>query len=468
MKKFWEKHDLLKVSGVMVLLTILLTWIFKESYWDGSQLVVGEMSPVGMFDVFTYGLLGMFYFTVVVTFVFVLGGFYQLLSKTTGYQNLTNSIAKAFDKKEVLFVLVTSFVIAALTSLLTEYYVVIGLIPFVITIMSKMKMHKITTFTTTFGSMLVGFVGSVYSTKISSMTNSVFLLNAKDNLWLKIALFLTTFVIFNLFTLLFMKKNNKVKKADQAEELFEETATTKGKTWPAAVILGLFLVVTLLAYIPWLEVFNIALFKNITTSIKEVTILNSPVFGYLLGDVEPFGNWDLFAFQVLMIMTSIVMAFAYKIKLNDFLTSFGEGFKKVGKLVVVLLASYLILEFAVMFPVLPVVVDWIVNLTSSFNALLGTLSGFVVSLFTTEYQYTTNLIGPYLVGTFDTLAKPISLMMQTTYGLASFITPASAILLVGLSYLNISYKEWFKYIWKFLVALLVLIVGMMFLLVNVL
>ena len=52
-------------------------------------------------------------------------------------------------------------------------------------------------------------------------------------------------------------------------------------------------------------------------------------------------------------------------------------------------------------------------------------------------------------------------MLQSTYGLASMFSPASAILLIGLSYLGITYKEWMKYIWKFLVIMFVVIIIMM-------
>ena len=50
-------------------------------------------------------------------------------------------------------------------------------------------------------------------------------------------------------------------------------------------------------------------------------------------------------------------------------------------------------------------------------------------------------------------------LLQSTYGLLSFITPASALLFVGLSYTDVKYKDWFKFIWKFLIIMLALIVA---------
>ena len=43
----------------------------------------------------------------------------------------------------------------------------------------------------------------------------------------------------------------------------------------------------------------------------------------------------------------------------------------------------------------------------------------------------------------------------TIYGLVQFVTPISVFLLFGLSYMNIPYKKWLKYIWKFFVGMLV-------------
>ena len=456
MKKFWEKHDLLKAAGIMTLLSVLLTWVIKQGYYDGTELVVGEITRVGIFDFFNYGLLGLFYFTVVVTFLFVVGAFYQVLSKTSGYQNLTSSIAKKFKGKEILFVLLTSFIIAALSAVMTEYYIIIVFIPFILSIMSRMKLDKITGFVTTFGSILIGFIGSIYNTNIAGVTISTFGVATKDVIWYKVGIFVFTYIIFNLFTILNMKKSKTDKSAEPIEELFDVAPVSKKvKTWPMAVIFGIFVLISILAYLPW-ETFGDKFFANITENILNVQLAEKyNIFSYILGTVSPFGKWDLFGIQILMLMVILVVKWTYKISFDDLLTSLGEGIRKVVKLVIVLLAAFLIVEFAIMYPVLPTIFDWIMNLTSKFNSVLGTLGSLITSLFTTEYTYTTNLIGSYLAGTYSAIVKPVSIMLQTTFGIASLIAPSSAILLVGLSYLGINYKSWFKYIWKFLVIMLV-------------
>jgi uncharacterized ion transporter superfamily protein YfcC len=470
MKKFAEKHDLVKAAGIMVLITVLLTWVIPQGYYSGSAISVGDITRVGLFDFFTYGLLGMYYFTVLVTFVFVLGAFYQVLSKTKGYQDLTTGIAKIFKGKEIIFVLVVSFVIAAISAITNEYIVILSIVPFIITIMKKMKLDKITGFATTFGAILVGTIGSIYSTKIVGMNVSYLSTEYGTLLWAKLVMFFLAYIAFNVFTVLHMLKMRKNKKSAVMEDLFEcekSNENSRIKAWTVGLVLGLFAIITLLAYLPWTDVFNTEWATNALDAINNCEVFGSTIFAYILGSVYAFGEWDIFGVQVLMLVAILIIKIIDKIPFNDIITSFGEGFKKVGKLVVIMLLCYLILEFAVMYPVLPTIVDWFLNLSWIAKAsdkvvvILSTLTGLLTSMFTVEYQYTLSLIGQYLVGTYETFTNQIAFMLQTTFGLASMFTPASAILLMGLSYLGITYKEWMKYIWKFLIIMFVIIIILM-------
>lgn len=464
MKKEAKKHDLVKIAGIMVLISVLLTWLIPQGMFQNGSLSVGDITRVGIFDFFTYGLLGMYYFTVLVTFLFVLGGFYQVLSKTGGYQKLTDKIAKTFKGKEILFALVVSFILAALSSVTNEYILLISAAPLIITIARKMHLDKLTAFNITFGSILIGVLGSIYSPKVVGLSVSYLTTDYNTLMWAKLVIFALSFLAYNTFTVLHLIKTKKSSKKDeQIEELFvSEETTVKTKVWPLVVVLSIFFVVAILAYLPWESVFKITWFTKATESITTFKILDEPIFGYILGSsLLAFGKWDIFGIQVLMLITTLVIKWIYKIKFDEFLEAYGEGFKKVGKLVVLLLLCYLVLEFAVMFPVLPTIVDWIVGLSSKFNVLLSTISGLLSSMFTVEYQYTANLIGTYLVSTFADYKEQIALMLQSTFGLASMFTPSSAILLVGLGYLGITYKEWMKYIWKFLLIMFAVIIIIM-------
>lgn len=530
MKKFFEKHDLVKIALCMILLTVILSWIIPQGYFNAGELVKGEITRVGLFDFVTYGLLGMYYFTVLVTFFFVLGAFYQFLSKLGAYQKLTDKIAAKVKGKEILFSLIISFVFAALASIVNEYLVLVAFMPFIITICSKLKMDKISSFVTTFGAMLVGILGSTISAKVAGMNVQYLSVAYTDNLLEKILLFAIAFIVYSLFNIRHLKKtladnkefktiigffialvdigllvlffivkklvfyillgvtvlglvayivysikkkdtkkkNSKSKKekdvasAVTSVDLFENTikGSEKSNTIPLIIVGILAILVTILAYIPWATVFKLDWFTKALKTVTEAKLFGVPIFSYILGNVTEFGSWDIFGVQVVMIVTMIVLAICYKQGLTSIIDSFAEGFKKTSKLVVVLLLAYVILEFTVMYPVIPTILGKILG--SKFNVLTSTLAGVVTSTFTTEYQYTINLVYSYLTSAYASNLSVVSIILQSTYGLVSFFVPSSAMLLVGLSYLDIPYKDWMKYIWKFLVAMLVVIIVMAF------
>ena len=610
MKKFFEKHDLIKISFIMILITALLSWVVKQGYFNAGELVSNDYTRIGIFDFFTYGLLGMYYFTVLVTFLFVLGGFYQFLSKLGAYQKLTDSIAKKINGKEILFSLIISFVFAALASMVNEYIILIAFMPFIITICTKAKMDKISTFVTTFGSLLVGMLGSTISAKIAGMNVQYFGAQFTDNLLEKIILFAVAFIIYSLFNICHMKKSvekisetkktksvkkssakdvwiivlgdiglllfaalastnmgllslyyvlifvmyivifiagiyifrkankpvwsmfvpiynilviteiaglkwyyvllyfipivniyallkisieiakkfnestvfgvglgllpfvyipklafgdskyntKKTAKASKKEEvvvkevkvdsedLFANTVkgSEKSSLIPLIIVGVIAIIVSILAYIPWVSVFKLDWFTKALEWVKTTQLFGVPIFSFILGNVAEFGSWDIFGVQIVMLLSVIVLAICYKQGLNAIIESFAEGFKKISKVVVILLLTYVILEFAVMYPVIPTILDKVLG--TKFNVFTTGLAGIITSLFTCEYQYAVNLVYTYFTSAYSSSISVVSFILQSLYGLVAFFGPASAMLFVGLSFMDIKYKDWMKYI----------------------
>ena len=471
MKKFFEKNDLVKITFGMILLTALLSWIVKQGYFNAGELTVNEITRVGIFDFATYGLLGLYYFTVLVTFLFVLGAFYQFLSKLGAYQKLTDKISKRWKGKEILFSLIISFVFALLASVVNEYLVIVAFMPFVITILSKMNFDKISAFVTTFGAMLVGILGSIISTKVAGMNVQYFALKYTDKLVYKIVLFVLAFAVYSVFNVLYLKKvngkankkaNKDVKEAVKYNDMFVENVkgSEKTNTIPLIIVGIIAILVTVLAYIPWGTVFSVDWFTTATTKVNETKIFGAPIFSYILGNVTEFGSWDLFGVQVVMLVSILVLQICYKVSIDDVIESFKEGFNKFSKLVVILLLAYVVLEFAVMYPVIPTIVGKLLG--SKFNVFTTSLTGIITGLFTSEYQYSVNMLYSFFTTAYPKDLNAVAFILQSTYGLVSFFAPSSAMLLVGLSYLDIPYKDWMKYIWKFLVAMLIVVIVMAF------
>jgi len=476
MKKFWEKvskawenHNIVKIAAVMVIFAGLLTWLIPAgSFHQGQMIIAEEITRLGISDFFEYIILGMAYFAVFFSFVFVLGAFYQVLSKVGAYQRLTTGIAKSFKNREYVFVVLTSFLFAIFAALTTEYIILAVFIPFAITIVSKMKLSKMTAFAVTFGSVLIGLLGSLYSSQFAGMNVNVFRVDYSEHLWIKIAILVSAFVVFNLYNILHVKKTLANKKAEAVEDPFvNDEPVKKAKVWPLVVIGGLFVLITILAFIPWYEAFEIELFQNWHEAVLgfELSIprimSNVPIFAYILGDVPAFGEWSLLTIQVFMLVTMLIIKCSYKVKTDEFLSSIGEGLKKTAKLAGLLLLIHAIIVITMYSQVIPTTVDWLMNRTEGFSLFFGFLSGMISSIFTIKYQFVMQLIGSYFSVSYSDLSAQLAVLFQAIHGFVSFFAPTSLILLVGLFYSKISYKEWLKYIWQFLLIMFVIMTVIM-------
>jgi uncharacterized ion transporter superfamily protein YfcC len=162
-----------------------------------------------------------------------------------------------------------------------------------------------------------------------------------------------------------------------------------------------------------------------------------------------------------------ILKFIANIKLDDLIEGIGEGLKLAIKPVTLLLMIYAILVFSVSYPVLPSVINWFNNTLSAdwLRPINWVISGFTTSVFTVDMQYTSSIIG----GLYTTFANEtvVAVALQAAYAIAGFAAPTSAILMLGLSTLDIKLKDYYKFIWKFLVALLVVTLVVLYILLYI-
>ena len=59
--------------------------------------------------------------------------------------------------------------------------------------------------------------------------------------------------------------------------------------------------------------------------------------------------------------------------------------------------------------------------------------------------------------TDETIYSSVAILFQGIYGVFSIVGPTSIILIFALGYMNVPYTTWLKYIWRFILALIVLV-----------
>ncbi len=248
-----------------------------------------------------------------------------------------------------------------------------------------------------------------------------------------------------------MISNSKV------DALIPSKGTKKQKIWPLVVILFIVFIIMILSFISWTGAFNNKVFEDITTNVTGFKIFNFALFGKLLGTVNPFGNWSLVELITVIMLTTMLLMIIYKVKFNEGLEAFVEGAKKAIEPAVLVILIYTCLVVVTYHPFQLVIYKFLFGLTKGFNVVTSTIAAILASVFNADPLYTFQSVLPYLASLVSkkaTLAIA-GVVYQSMYGVTMLIAPTSVVLMTVLSYLGVSYKEWFKNIWKLLLELLI-------------
>lgn len=463
-KDSFEKYDLLKSILIVILLTIVLSWIIPYGSFTGSEFVDSGLGRQGIVDILLSGVYSANFFLQQLLFVAFIGIFYGIISKTNGYKALVSVIAKIFEGKKKGFVLFSSLLITLLTTFLTQSFIVFLFIPLIINVASKLKLDKITAFLCTFGSMLIGILGATYGTE--GLTYFVNYLNYYQEvkitleLGVRFGILALVFIVFNFFTIKHLKKNLSSKKDEEIEDLFEVDEINKNiKVWPMALFFGIIFVFAILGYVNWNN-FNITIFDDFHSWLTGLKIGDYTVISYILGNnAAAFGTWDLYTINVVLFIVLILSMLIYKIKMDDMIENALDGLKKMVKPMILLLLLYVIFVIIYWAPFTVTISNWILKMAKGFNPFLATLSAFITSIFHIDFGYTGYALGEFMISYFGDSFNAAFVVYVVINGLVQVIAPTSVLLVLGLSYLDIPYKKWLKHIWKFFISILVLLLA---------
>ena len=486
MKKFFEKHDLFKLLGIMMVITALLTWVIRYSVFQNGELMTFEetvkglpaimdQSTIGIFDFNTYALLVLYYFTNIFAFVFVIFSFYKVLGKSRIYDAIITKIADLFKGKDLIFAGISMVFYAAFVSITAEPIVALVFIPFTLSVFAKLKTDKISAFASSFGGMLIGVLGATYSTKIvgSLINYGSIQIKYGNEIWGVIIL--AVIALIALLGLVSMRLKSK-EKLEVIEEKFITVEPVKGKKKRLNNVSLVFTIISLavvaivitLAFVPW-TTFNVDTFTKFHTQLTEATLFDAGYPLVFLGSqtLTAFGEWDLFTASSFLILMTIIVKFVAGIKFDEAIDGVSEGLKDSIKPAGLLLMIYAVLVFAVSYPTIPYIISKLNGFISAdiLRPINWVINGMISSLFTVDMQYNASILG----GLFSTFDKQnvVAVAMQASYGLAGFIAPTSAFLILGLSMLDIKFKDYLKFIWKFLAAIFVVVLIVLYILLYI-
>lgn len=96
-----------------------------------------------------------------------------------------------------------------------------------------------------------------------------------------------------------------------------------------------------------------------------------------------------------------------------------------------------------------------VNIDTDFSLPKTIVASAITNVFHVDAGYSGYLLGSFLTTGFgNTALELVFLVFVAIYGLFQFFIPTSVLLMVGLTYTKVDYKDWMKYIWRFILGML--------------
>lgn len=507
------RHSTVKVVLITLLVFLLLTWILPAAYFSSEYVEQGRIQ-MGLFDIFSYPITAISYFGYIAIFLLVVGGFYGILNKIGAYRNLLDKLVTSFKGKEKLVVSIIMVLLGVITSLCGLQLGLVIFFPFIISLILLMGYDKIVAALTVVGSTMIGIAGTTFGYSNISVILTTLSIKITANIWFKVAILVLGLALLIFNTVRYMsalekknkedkKKVSKIKKEDskattkekatkksakeskttktvaakkeedvkvvkeekknnsdvKLEDFVPEVSNKKQKAWPLVVIFSLIFIIMILSFISWTGAFNNSIFEDATKGVTSFKVFGFTLFAKLLGNVNPFGNWTLTELSAILFITSLLLMVIYRIKFSDGMQAFITGAKRALEPAVLVVLIYTGLVIVTYHPFQLVIYKVLFGFTKGFNIITSTIAAILASVLNADPLYSFQSVLPYLgslVSSKSTYAI-ISVVYQAVYGITMLVAPTSVVLMIVLSYLGVSYKEWFKKIWKLLLELFVLL-----------
>lgn len=494
-----KKNDLFKAVGIVILAYILMSWVVPIIYSiAGAE---GDVSyQIGFVSILSVVLETFSGFGTVVLYVLLVGAFYGVLKVTGAYDKileLLSSKAKGREKGVLIAIIIAMTVISSVSGLDLGLLVVF---PILLAFIVKMGYDKMVALSATLGATVIGMYGATFANTLYGLNNTVLNIKMYDMIIPKLIFFVVGLGALIFFVLMYCKKKDfdfedievsakkdeKIKvssakkvsaKKDEKVKVSKSKKDTKTKkvvksdakkakkeksertAIPALIIMGLIMLIFFMGTTGWEGIFGTTWFSTAHESWTGFKIGGFDILNKLFGGVDAFGLWNtpvrFQVYSILLIIAMVVIAIIYRTDFDECFDGFVDGIKSFVVPATLTILACSLFVFIYYNPVLTPVTS--LMLGKEFNVALSGLYTIINSVFYVDYYYLAYsvLYSITSVYTDSSVLSIISVMFTNLYSLVMLVAPTSVLLLISLSISDVKYTEWFKFIWKLALALLV-------------
>ena len=472
-----RKKFMLSAFSIIFLLIIglaILSHILPDAKFVGDVIVDGS-GTVGakLSDVLLSPVLGFADAVDVCIFVFILGGFLAIVTKTGALETGIKVLVNKLKGNELVLIPILMFIFSVGG---TTYGMLEETVGFYVLLAATMVAAGMDTIV---GSAVIllgagsGVLGSTVNpfavgAAVSSLPDGV-VANQGLIIFTGLLLWITTLVISIIFVMNYAKKvmedkgstflslqEQKAMEKKFAKEIEDakdknKKVTLTGKQKVTLILMALTFIVMIVGFIPWGD-FNVTIFDKFT--------------GWLTG--SSLGLWYFAEASVWFLVMAIIIGIINRMKEKDIVDTFVDGANDMISVVLIIavargasvlmgvthLDNYIIYNAA----------DWLSNLPELGFVPLNYLLHVVLSILVPSSSGLAVLSTPIMGGLANTLGYSVETTIMTfvsANGLVNLITPTCGAIMGGLALAKVEYTTWFK--WAFKVVVTIAIVNILIL-----
>ncbi len=205
-----------------------------------------------------------------------------------------------------------------------------------------------------------------------------------------------------------------------------------------------------------LKIGNYAIFNNIIGS----PLIVSESTGSTTGSIAVFGSWTMSDVSILLFILTLLIAIINNVKIDDFIKGINENIKKILPVAITAMLISVVLVTMITSGISITIANKILSIFKGFNIAETIFATMISSVLTSDFYYLISTVGKLLTlsASNSQYYGVIAFIIQSIYNLVMIIAPTSVGLIIGLYYLDIPYNKWFKFIWKLLLILFVIII----------
>ena len=462
-----KKNNLWKAIGICFLAFIVLSWVIPTGSFSNGVLTKGDANPLGFMDIFKFPIItastSLFVLNAIV--ILLIGGFYGVLNQTGVYALVVEKVVTKFKEKRSMFLVLSILIFGVLSSLTALTLPLFIMVPFFVAVILKLGYSKITAFLSTIGAILVGNMGSTYGFNVNGYISYFFNISMNQTIIARIIFFILATVLLILFVLFWCEKPKtaKSKKDEKVTQipLYQHNVDKKKSATPMIILSIFMIILVLIGMYNWEVGLHVEFFNNIHSAITEFEIAGYPIFKNIIGTIDPIGYWSNYELAVILFLATLLIAWLYNLKGKQKWEAFVYGVKEMVPVALYTVAASIL--FLLMnsssngYTLFNTIANFFITLTKGFNVFTFGLLSVIGSIFYNDFPYILNSLYDPIHALYTNYGF-IGMFTQMIHGFVMLIAPTSLLLVAGLKYLDISYTEWLKNIWKYLLVAFLLIV----------